>query len=376
MKNKKKNIPLFKVHMPKGVMEPLKKVIFSGFVNEGAQVSQFENKLRKMIGNPLTCATNSCTSSLTLALKIAGVCPGSEVITTPMTCVATNAPIKNLFAKAVWCDIDPGTGNIDADKIEAKITKKTKAILFVDWIGIPADLDKIKSIGRKYKIKVIEDCAQALGAVYKGENVGCISDFTCFSFQAIKHINTGDGGALSFLDRNDYDAGRKLKWFGIDREATKDSAGNWKGSRWDCDIREAGFKFHMNNIAAAIGIEQLKYFKGIIDTHRRNAEYFLNNLNGIPGISLPNIPKGVSPAWWVFMLFAERRDDLSRKLAEHGISSSLLHVRNDIYECFGESKVDLPGVSRFQDYELCIPCGWWVKNEDARLIVNIIKKGW
>lgn len=362
--------------MPASVMKPLKKVLFSGFVNEGAQVTEFENRLRKLAGNPFTMATNSCTSSITLALKIAGVGPGDEVITSPMTCVATNTPISNLFAKPVWCDIDVNTGNIDSAKIQEKITGRTKAILFVDWTGIPADLDKINAIGRKHGIKVIEDAAQGLGASYKGRNVGSISDFTCFSFQAIKHINTGDGGALSFSEEADFQRGKKLKWFGIDREATKDSAGNWKGSRWDCVIPEAGYKFHMNNIEAAIGIEQLKSFGAILKAHRRNAGYFVKSLNGVAGIRLPKIEQGVEPAWWVFMLFAERRDDLSRKLAERGVHSSMLHVRNDIYECFEGSKQDLPSVTRFQESELCIPCGWWVCAEEREYIVNIIKEGW
>lgn len=373
---KRKEIPLFKVHMPGSVPASLKKVIFSGFVNEGVQVTEFEKKLKTFINNPLTIAVNSCTSAITLALKISGVGPGTEVITSPMTCVATNTPIINLFAKPVWCDIDPFVGNIDPGQIENKITEKTKAILFVDWIGIPADLDRIKAIGGKYGIKIIEDCAQAFGAVYKGKKVGTISDFTCFSFQAIKHLNTGDGGALSFLDDRDYDRGKKLKWFGIDREATKDSAGNWRGSRWDCVIPEAGFKFHMNNINAAIGLEQMKYVEKILRIHRDNARYFMDNLKGVSGITLPKIQNDVLPAWWVFMLFAERRDDLSRKLSDYGIHSSLLHVRNDPYECFKDSKAELPGVAKFQDSELCIPCGWWVRPKDAEYIVKIIKEGW
>jgi dTDP-4-amino-4,6-dideoxygalactose transaminase len=371
-----KKIPLFKVHMPKTVVEPVRKVLFSGFINEGTQVAEFERELRERIGNPLTIATNSCTSSLTLALKIAGVGPGTEVITSPMTCVATNTPVKNLFAKAIWCDINPDTGNIDPEQIEKMITEKTKAILFVDWIGIPADLDRIKNIGQRHKIKVIEDAAQAFGAIYKGRNIGCISDFTCFSFQAIKHISTGDGGALCFLNESDYHRGRKLKWFGIDREATKDSAGNWRGSRWDCVIPEAGYKFHMNNLNATLGLEQLKYADSIIKTHRANAAYYLENLKDVSGLRLPNIAKDIQPAWWVFMFFAQRRDDLSKKLAEYGIHSSLVHVRNDIYECFEDSNIELPNIIKFQNSELCIPCGWWVSPQDREYIVKVIKSGW
>lgn len=372
----KMKIPLFKVHMPDTVMDPVREVLFSGFINEGIQVTEFEKQLKCRIGNPFTIATNSCASSLTIALNIAGVCPCAEVIASPMTCVATNTPIKNLFAKPVWCDINSKTGNIDPEKIEEKITEKTKAILFVDWAGIPADLDKIKAIGKKHNLKVIEDAAQAFGAKYKGKNIGGVSDLTCFSFQAIKHITTGDGGALSFLREDDYDRGRKLKWFGIDREASKDAAGNWRGNRWGCDIVEAGYKMHMNNLEAAIGIEQLKCVDYIIKKHCENAKFYLDNLKGIRGITLPEIDSGVEPVWWVFMLFAQRRDDLSKKLSEFGVHSSLLHVRNDLYECFKDSKIDLPEVTKFQEHELCIPCGWWLTPEDREYVVNVIKKGW
>jgi dTDP-4-amino-4,6-dideoxygalactose transaminase len=362
--------------MPNSVITSLERALFSGFINEGTQVAEFEQRLREWLGNSLTMATNSCTGSLTLALRLAGVGPGDEVLSTPMTCVATNMPIKNLFARPVWCDVNPDNGTIDPDEIERKVTKKTKAVVVVDWTGIPAELDRIKSVARGHGIKVVEDAAQAFGAFYKGRKIGCISDFTCFSFQAIKHISTGDGGALAVLDEQDFVRGRKLKWFGIDREATKDSAGNWRGSRWDSSIPEAGYKFHMNNVAAAIGVEQMKCVDAILRAHTDNAQYYMRELKGIPGLTLPEIPEDVKPAWWVFMLFAERRDDLSKRLAERGIDSSLLHIRNDVYECFEESRTHLPNVTKFQNRELCIPCGWWVSREDREYIVEMLREGW
>lgn len=371
-----REIPLFKVHVPANLTQQIEKVLGSGFLNEGIEVAQFEAGLREFIGNPRTLATNSGTSAITLALKLAGVEPGTEVISSPMTCVATNTPIANLFAKPVWCDIDPNTGNINPDLIERCITPKTRAILFVDWIGVPAELDAILEIGRKHRIPVIEDAAHAFGATYKGRKIGSIADFTAFSFQAIKHITTGDGGALSCLDEAAFTRAKRLKWFGIDREATKDSAGNWKGSRWDCDIVEAGFKFHMNNLAAAIGIEQLKQASKIVAKHQRNASLLRASLEDVPGITLPELTPDTEPASWVFMLFADRRDDLSRKLTACGIHNSLLHIRNDHYHCFASSRVELPGVTEFQDKELCIPCGWWVEQEDLDYMVGCIKAGW
>ena len=372
----KRNIPLFKVHMPSTVIDSLKEVINSGVINEGLQVAEFEKKIQQLIGNPLTMATNSCTSSLTLALHLIGVGPGDEVVSSPVTCVATNAPVKNRFAKPIWCDVNPLNGTIDPISIREKLTERTKAILCIDWAGIPADLDQIKAIGQERGIKVVEDAAQAFGAVYKGKPVGSVSDFTAFSFQAIKHITTGDGGALSCLDQDDYKRGKRLKWLGIDREETQNSTGDWRGSRWNCSIDEAGYKMHMNNIDAAIGIEQCKHADAILKAHRKNAAYYIESLTDVKGITLPDIQEGSLPAWWGFMFFAERRDDLARKLSDYGIHSSLLHSRNDAYECFGSQQAELPGVAKFYNFELCIPCGWWVSGDDAKYIVDVIKDGW
>lgn len=371
-----RTIPLFKVHMPKTVGPLLEEVLRSGFLNEGVQVAEFESQLRGFIGNTNTLALNSGTAGLTLSLHLSGVGPGAEVITSPMTCVATNTPIKTLFAKPIWCDINPQTGNIDHRCIEKLITPRTKAILFVDWAGVPADIEAIMSIGQRYNIKVIEDAAHAFGAEYSGKKVGTIADFTMFSFQAIKHLTTGDGGALCCKSETDFKRAKNLKWFGIDREATKDSAGNWKGSRWDCQIEEAGYKFHMNNIAGTIGIEQLKHIPSILAKHRKNAEYLRQALKNVPGITLPEVLPQSSPVWWVCMIFAERRDELSRKLTAMGVHNSLLHVRNDMYHCFNDSQVELPGVSLFESRELCLPCGWWVNDDDLLYIEQCIKSGW
>lgn len=366
----KKNIPLFKVFMSKNIIKPLKEVLYSGYVTEGEKTKQFENALAKFIGNEKVLSLNSCTSALQLALRLAGVQYGDEVITSPLTCVATNSPVLASGAKIKWADINPATGNIDYKLIEKNITKKTRAILYVHWGGDPADIDEINKIAKKYKLKVIEDAAHAFGAEYKGKKIGNHSDFVCFSFQAIKHLTTVDGGCLFCKSKDDYLRGKKLRWFGIDREARKAEL------FWDYNIEEYGYKFHMNNITATIGIEQLKYIDLILEKHCQNANYYLKELQSIKKITHLKRQLYVKSVFWVFTMLVDDREEFVKLMKKHNIDTSVVHIRNDYYDVFKQFKANLPGVDKFTARYLSIPCGWWVTKKDAKYIVDVIKKGW
>ena len=199
---------------------------------------------------------NSGTSALRLALALIGVGPGDEVISTPYTMVATNTAILEQYAKPVFADIKYHSINIDPADIGHRISDRTKAIMCVHWGGYPCDMDEIHKIASDYKIPVIEDAAHALGASYKNKPIGTISEFTTFSFQAIKHLTTGDGGLLSVKSESKFKEGLRRRWFGIDRANRKKT---FIEDPVD-DIKEVGYKYHMNDIAATIGLEQLKYF--------------------------------------------------------------------------------------------------------------------
>src|SRR3989338_1253499 len=201
MNEKIYNIPLFKVHMPESVLKPLNEVLMSGFIGQGPKVEEFEKKIGDFIGNPNVLTVNSGTSAIQLAYRLAGVGIGDEVITTPMTNIATNVPIIAAGGKIKWADIDSETGSLSPDSVKKKISKKTKAIMAMQWGGYPPNMDEIHEIAQDFGIKVIEDAAQGFGAEYKNRKTGSYSDFTIFSFQAIKHITTGDGGALICRNR-------------------------------------------------------------------------------------------------------------------------------------------------------------------------------
>jgi dTDP-4-amino-4,6-dideoxygalactose transaminase len=292
---------------------------------------------------------------------------GDEVITTPVTCVATNMPILLAKANPVWADINPYTGNIEPKSIAQRVTEKTKAIVIVDWGGLPCDLDEISSIASEYQIPVIEDAAHALGAEYGNRKIGAHADFVCFSLQAVKAITTGDGGALVCRNADDFERAKRLSWYGIGRQLRLTNY----------DILEPGYKYIMNDIVAAIGIAQLAHLDDLLLIRRRNATTYDKRLRSIMGIStVPKEPKKLSSNW-LYTVFVEKRDDFIEMLQHHGISASIVHKRNDHYSVFRPFlREDLPGVDKFSETMACIPVGHWVSQEDVYFISDAIQEGW
>lgn len=359
-------INMFNVNMPSTVDRYLSEVLHSGYIAQGPKVGEFELMLSIFTGSDKVVTLNSGTSALTLALYLAGVGPGDEVISTAMTCTATNLPIITAGAKIKFADIQLPNGNIDPESIEKLITRKTKAIMFVDWGGVPADARKIASIAKKHKLKVIQDSAHAFGAEYMGKHVGHYADFTCFSFQAIKHLTTGDGGMLICKRYKDYDRARLLRWFGIERE------NGGKDSRIDQDITEAGFKMHMNDISATIGIESLGQINKILARHRRIAEYYLEELS--PYFILPSInTKKMHPSWWLFTVLLndrDQRDKFIEYMHSKNIMVSRVHRRNDEYTVFKKfARDDLFNLNEFSDRMICLPIHANMSDADAEEVV-------
>jgi len=275
-------------------------------------------------------------------------------------------------ARPIFADIQYETGNIDPASIEEKITDKTKAIMPVHWAGYPCDMDEINQIAKEYDLVVIEDAAHALGATYKGEPIGSISDFTAFSFQAIKHLTTGDGGALCCLNKGDYNSARKQRWFGIDRINSKPSI---LGER-EFDISQVGYKYHMNNVAAAIGLGNLEDFPQRLTRRQQVGAYYREQLSDVPGLQLLRLDGDRTHAYWLFTVLVERREDFICKLAEQGIPVSVVHLRIDHNSVFGGLRDDLPGQAEFNERQLSIPVHEGLRAEDLERIVSIIRSGW
>jgi dTDP-4-amino-4,6-dideoxygalactose transaminase len=364
--------PLFKVKIDtEDVLARLREVFDSGYLNEGTIVNEFKSSLCKILDHELVIPTNSCTSALSMALRLSGVGPGDDVITTSMTCVATNTPISFIGANVVWADIDSKTGNIDPESVAAVMTEKTKAVICVNWAGNPCKLDELQRICNDNNVKLIQDSAHGFGSMYRGTHVCHHADFTCYSFQAIKHITCGDGGALVCKNENDYVRARAMKWFGIDRDRAKDLRGEWKGQRWEIDIVEAGHKFHMNNVSAAIGLSNLASYDGLVSKHIENAGLYTSLFSNISSISPIIVEQHSTSANWVYTIILDDkidRDALAKSLNNLGINAGLVHVPNHPYTCFKDSLVRLPNTELFSKTQVSLPCGWWLREDNIKEI--------
>jgi dTDP-4-amino-4,6-dideoxygalactose transaminase len=345
-------------------------VLGSGWIGEGPRVAAFEEAIASRISVPHICAVNSGTSALELAVDLAGLSAGDTVISTPMTCAATNIPLVRRGIRIKWADIDPTTGNIDPRSIASCLDERDKAIMIMDWGGTPCDLDAIRSLAQSAAIPVIEDAAQSFGARYKGQPVGSGADFVCFSFQAIKTITTGDGGALVCRSNEHHQQAKRLRWFGIDRAQRN------AHTPWDFDLELPGYKFHMNDIAAAIGLANLPHLETLLAHARTNTLAYDTFLAGLDTVRPTIVPVDVESSHWLYTLLCERRDELMAYLLREGVGCAIAHARNDRYRVFSHCFAGntLSGVDTFSSQYLNLPVGYWVSLQDVERICDLIRR--
>lgn len=391
------NIPLFKVFMSPEAGPAVTEVLQSGFIGQGPKVEEFEEALKKYFSTKNVLTLNSGTSGLHLALhllkpaqKLArafdgvgymedywpGIQDGDEVLATALTCTASNFPILANNLKIKWVDIDPTTLNMDLDDLERKLSPKTKAIIVVHWGGYPNDLDRIKQIQEKayklygFKPAIIEDGAHSFGSKYKNLHLGNHGNIVMYSLQAIKHITSVDGGLLLLPHDELYRRGKLIRWYGIDRD------GNRKDFRCEADIEEWGFKFHMNDVNATVGLANLKHANEIIKAHQSNAKFYDTNLKEIPGVTTLTRHNDRESAFWIYSMLVENRDGFYAKMKDRGIVVSQVHERNDKHTCTAPYKSALPNLDNTIGKVVAIPVGWWVTEEERQYIVDCIKQGW
>ena len=394
---KKDLIPLFKVYMSKKASKEASKIINSGYIGQGPVVEQFEEDLRHKIYSEFVVTTNSATSAEHIAIRMLknpseekevfeygyvtktwpGIQEGDEALCTPLTCTATNWPVLANGMKIKWVDIDPNNLNMDLDDLERKLSPTTKIIYVVHWGGYPIDLDRIKKIQDKcynlygFRPAVIEDCAHSLGSKYKGKPLGSHGNFATFSFQAIKHLTSVDGGMLVCPNEKFYKRAKLLRWYGIDRDD------NRKDFRCENDIPEWGYKMHMNDVNAAIGLANLKEVdKKVLSKVKSNANYYNEQLKDAKGVTLLENKDGHESAYWIYTIKVERQDDFMRAMQKKGIMVSRVHERNDKHTCVKEYRSALPNLDKIVKEMICIPVGWWVTKEQREYIVKSIKQGW
>jgi dTDP-4-amino-4,6-dideoxygalactose transaminase len=335
---------------------------------QGPKVDRFEREFGEKFGFPRCVFVNSGTAALHLAYALAGVGPGDEVIVPVLTCTATCHPILLLGAKPVFADVRRDTLTLDPLDVRKKISSRTKAIVAVHLGGIVADSEHLKEIARDHDIALIEDAAQALGAPGVG-----YGDFTCFSFQAIKHMSTGDGGMLVVRTEYGEKLAKRLRWFDIDREAK--IARGWQA--WDrrgitFDQERPGYKYQGNDIAASIGLAALKTVDATLGHRARLADLYRRLLSGVYGIRL--LADEPSSHWLFQILVQWDRDGLAEYFAAEGIETNVAHVRNDLFTVFGgRRQPGLLGMDEVEPQYLCLPIHDHVSANDVGYICGKIR---
>ena len=376
----KKNIPLFKVFMSDTAVDAVSDVLRSGFVGEGTQTKNFELELQERLENDYVATTNSATSAEHLALHLMkkkfGLKDGDEILATPLTCTASNWPILANNFKIKWVDVDPDTLNMDLDDLERKISPTTKGLMLVHWGGYPVDLNRIDELKKKtkelfgFELAVVEDCAHAFGSTFEGKPLGNHGNYATYSFQAIKHMTSVDGGCLVCPTSGEYKRARLVRWYGIDRESDR------KDFRCEADIPEWGYKFHMNDVMAAVGRANLREVDKVIEAHRANALFYDNELSSVPGLTIPQREGNRESSFWIYSMLVDDKKGFMKHMAECGITVSQVHERNDKHSCVKEFVTHLPSLEKITPKLISIPVGWWVTKEDREYIVKCIKEGW
>jgi len=366
------NLVLFHPHIPEAAISAVTETLRSRWIGQGPKVDSFEEKLVTQLGLSTTAiAVGAGTDALHLAFLLAGLQPGDEVIAPVFTCTATNIPLLYLGVDIKFADIQPNTLNLDPAHVRQLVSERTKAIVCVHYGGLPCDLDELRSIADEFQIPIIEDAAQALGATYKGRPIGDISEFTIFSFQAIKHLTTGDGGMLLLRDHGLREKAERMRWFGIDRSAKQ-------GGTWSNEISEIGYKYQMTDIGAAMGLAGLDCLDEVLSVRRTLFQAYQNELSGIPGLELigANLPDREHAAWLMTMA-VDRRRDLERKLRDHRVESGQVHFRNDRYKVFEKYRTtEVPNMDAVEDRYLVLPLHMKVTLDDVGRVGEVIRSGW
>lgn len=339
-------LKLFKPFMSEEAKQLCLDVLNTDNLAEGLIVKQFEDEFAQKFNLKNVVALNSGTSALELAYELAGINEGDEVITPVLTCTATNIPLLHRKAKIVFADITKDL-NIDIEDVKNKITQKTKAIVFVAFGGNVRGLQELQEITKGTNIRIIEDCAQSVGATGWGT-----SDFSCVSLQAIKTLTSGDGGFLICKNEEDYKKAKRLRWFGYDR-VLKQQLG-------DTDLTEAGYKYHMNNISAAIGLGNLHSIDHVIAHRKALGEVYKSY--------------GLFANIWLAGGFTDDYKGLKQKMLEAGYEIGQHHYRNDRYTLFKEFKNDCPTMDEIDDKYFFVPLHHTVTLEDAHNIGKLCQK--
>jgi len=358
-------------------IDAVAEVLKSGWIGLGPKTQEFEEKFADYIGVKYAVAVNSATAALHLALRVAGV-RDREVITTPMTFVSTNKAILYNLGIPVFADIERDTLNINPQEIKKHITPHTRAIIVVHYGGHACDMDKVMDIARKNNLYVIEDTAHGCGGQYKEKKLGSIGHVGCFSFHAVKNLATGDGGMITTNNKELYERFKKLRWLGINKDTwtreKKGKADDLKQYTWYYEIEEMGYKCHMNDINAAIGLVQLKKLDEMNQRRRQITEFYNKAFKDIDWIETPVEKEYTKSANHNYVIKSKYRDKLNQHLSDKGISTSVHYVPNNFYDIFKKYKSHTPVTEEVWTKILNLPIYPDMTQDDLDYVIKNIKE--
>jgi perosamine synthetase len=365
-------IQLFRPFVSEEAISAVAEVLRSGWIGLGPKTAQFEEAFAAYVGAKHAVALTSATAAIHLAVVAAGIGEGDEVLTTPLTFVSTNQAILYEGGTPVFVDVDEGTLNLDLNKAEALLSPRTKAIIVVHYGGNPIDEARLYAFAAAHGLVVIEDAAHACGATFEGRRVGSFG-LTCFSFHAVKNLPLGDGGMITTDDELVYQRLQRLRWLGIDRSTFSRTAG---GYQWEYDVPELGYKYHMNDIAAAIGLEHLKSLDEWNERRRALVQLYREELSGLPSDVLrfvDHTPGAVS-ANHLCVVRVANRDRVVDRLREREISVGVHYKPNHHYPMFsGARRGDLSCVERAYHEILSLPMHLLLSDDDVRTVARALR---
>jgi perosamine synthetase len=334
-------IPVFRPSYGEEEFRQVREALESGWVGLGPKVAEFERRFARYLGVPHGVGVSSGTAALDLALRMANV-RDREVITTPMTFVSTNHAILYNGGVPVFCDIEPDTLNIDARKIEALVTGRTRAIMIVHYGGHACDMDPILDIARRHRLLVVEDCAHATGGEHRGRRLGSLGDYACFSFHAVKNLAMGEGGLVTARTAEDDAALRRLRWVGISKSTWDRSDPTTQRYSWYYDVTELGFKCHLNDIAAGIGLAQLDKLERTNARRQAIVERYNAAFKDLGWLETPVVKDYALPSYHNYVVRTRHRDRLHTYLTRHEISTSVHYVPNHHYDMYKPYRAAVP----------------------------------
>ncbi len=362
-------IPVFKPAVGDEEWQALRECFETGWIGLGPKTGEFEKAFGEYIGSPYVVGLNSATSALDLAFKILNIESG-EVITTSLTFVSTNHAILYNDCTPVFADVQPDTLTIDPDDVRRKITPRTRAIMAVHYAGHPAEMDALTTLAREHNLALIEDCAHAAGSQYRGQSAGLIGDVGCFSFHAVKNIAMGEGGALVVRTQEQYERAMRLRWCGINRSTWERAKG--RSYAWQYDVQELGYKYHLSDLSAAIGLVQLRKAEQHRLARERIWQVYNQAFADLPVVPLA-VHDDVKTTYLFYVIRAEQRDNLMAALAEQGIGTSVHYYPNHLFEVYRPYTTSLPETERAGDSIITLPCYPTLTDEQQAHIIAAVR---